>query len=778
MTAVSRYGSHFVEVDEDGTFSASLPEGAFHLELDVRYADLQRILYVGESGTSTHQPIRWIEIGAREEPKRIDVVLGSLQVRVQAPDEWEGDVVRLLIGASDDVRATVSNGEALLFDPCVPAGEQQVVILNPDYRVYYPGTYDPYAASSILVAPTERTDLDFDLSSPARLHCRIEGGVDLSLRLDSAGILLGTYPLGSDPDVVIPLYHEGSIEARLYDSAVSVDLSLLPEYAGIEVVRGATTDLFVANWDIAVEADLPSWRDRESALLTFHPADGGSPITRSLRYLPEGFVTMVPPGAYRIHIEPMVDCGRVWLSTWYPDAASEDDGAVVDISDDSDSRRLRFDLREAARIEGQVRVTGGQVGVPGGVYVVSDPDGGFDCSTYVGSAGDGRFVVDGLESGTYWCRFLTTWLGETIDLWYPGVTSLEDATPLVLGEGAVLRDIDFWVEQGPYEALLYLSGSRFVEPMRKNATLRSRSRLRCLGELPMNRVQAFTVPLLLIYALATAIWLGCGEESTRAPSDQAKIRVELSPWNEHSVDMTVEAIPYPPHGSGFPYETTTTGGVADLYLVPGDYLIRLENGGYLSPSGEVSLRDESVFHVEAGDARVLEARCATVVLDVRDGAAGLQLGPDEIEGTFLFTTPAAYFVARAYEVDNRLVADNLAIGTYFVRYKPATEDRFIDVQQSYDVTAEPGEEYEFPLIRSGYVEIRWTTPLPEEFDCQYAVEWFSEGEFRRNGVVTGTGDRLVFGGFAAGDGVGGLDSRFEWRSNAGASVVLSSSYLF
>ena len=445
MTAISSAGSHFVEVEDDGTFSASLPPGVFQLELDIRYADLQRIFYVGESEVSYHDDVRGIEIGVREPSKRIDVQLGSVRVHVQAPEEWEGDVVRLLSGDSDAVRATVSNGEALLFDPCVPMGEQQLVLLNPDFPVYYPGTQDPSVATPILVAPEEQTELDLDLSSPARLHCRFEGGAALSLRLQGDDFPLGVYDLGIDPDVSIPLYCEGRIDALLFETSGSIELTEVPGYEDIEVTRGTTTELSTTNWDVVIETDLPDWQDDASARLWFYPVGGSDPIPRILRHYPEPSVGLVPFGSYRIEIEPRSECGRTWLPTWYPYANSEDDALVVDITGDPTSRRLRFDLREAAKIEGHVRYSGGEVGAAGNVFVYSDPDLTPDCGFTLLGGGDGRFVVDGLESGTYWCRFRTRWLGEMIDLWYPGVTSFEDATPLVLAEGEAARDIDFWV---------------------------------------------------------------------------------------------------------------------------------------------------------------------------------------------------------------------------------------------------------------------------------------------------------------------------------------------
>lgn len=437
-------GSHPVELGEDGSFSVSLPPGEFLLRLYVSYPDWGTFFFVGQSGPAYRimdpEPF---SVGARSQQIRVDLSLSAIRVHVQARPDQEGTELRFL-RTLGSVLVPVENGVAEFYDPCALPGEYRLVV-STDNLIYYPGTQDPSLAESVDLAPGEQKETDMDLSSPARIDCRIEGGVGdktLVVRADQ-GTTLGTYQLGADERTDLPLYYDGTVTFELSDETGTLDLANVPGWEEFRVTPGQATEFRLDNLDVEIETDLPSWLDQESARLQFL-MDGGVTYTRELANLRSGTVGLIPDGTYRIGIEP--EACRTWLTTWYPGSSMED-GIRVDVRSTGGSRRLQFDLRESSRIEGRVRYVGLEFGPPAMVEVFSSPQESPLCTASIPDGSDGAFVLSGLEAGTYFCR--ATALDEGAEdfgeIWYPGAPTLEGATPIRIGSEETVN-IEFWIE--------------------------------------------------------------------------------------------------------------------------------------------------------------------------------------------------------------------------------------------------------------------------------------------------------------------------------------------
>ncbi|MEZ4650858.1 MAG: hypothetical protein R3E97_19155 [Candidatus Eisenbacteria bacterium] len=441
-------GSAEFDVEPDGEFSVSLPPGEYLLDFRVRFGDQSRHLYVGDSEVSYSGRIRPIRVDERARTREVHVSLGSLEILVEALPEWEGDEVRLDSPLEAKV-GTVENGVATFLDPCVPAGRYTPVLRHGSISYYFPSAQHWLEADTVEVVAGFATSCSFDLTHPARIQGTVDGGErrrHLGVRSTVNG-LGAYYELPLDGTFDIPVFYDGEVEVAVSDDTGQIYTITDEEHRPwtFQLTRGGTTRVDVPNWDVRIEFEGVSFIADVAGGVSFRSVDVPISYSRGWGDLEDGIVGLVPPGRYKV--EAVVGgCGRPWLTTWYPDAEDSSSGTVVELNDDPASRVLRFELRRAPRIEGHLRYRGTQIGVRGTVslFEIGSDDG--LCPLSMSGRGDGRFLLQGISPGTYFVRARWSTPDGLAEVWYPGVDSREEATPIVLEEGDSMEGIDLWAD--------------------------------------------------------------------------------------------------------------------------------------------------------------------------------------------------------------------------------------------------------------------------------------------------------------------------------------------
>lgn len=236
-----------------------------------------------------------------------------------------------------------------------------------------------------------------------------------------------------------------------------------------------------------------------------------------------------------------------------------------------------------------------------------------------------------------------------------------------------------------------------------------------------------------IFVLVIAV-LGCAkDELYDIASDQVRLRVSLEGPDGLPVETNVAAGPYVNSGDGVVVSAVSVGGVAEFLLAPGDYTLQVD-GGYVTRNGMVStLRDLRVHHFEAGDDVSLEGTFSGLVLRLRDGATGEMLELEDVPGgSFVFDGLGSFEHTPTLQEDGGLFFRDLADDEYVLFYESADNEPFAPLtwfpgtgirseRDTIEVSPGTPAEAEMTLLRRAYLDLSWTTPLPEGFACSYEI---------------------------------------------------------
>lgn len=441
-------GKTTFDVAENGGFSVSLPPGDYVLGFSASFDGQGYRVFVGDSDVSYTSDVPPIRVDERGETKEVNVSLGALEFQIDAPPEWEGEVVRLY-SPRELAGLTIENGVASFRDPCVPVGQYTFSLRHGLSDFYFPSSQHRLEADTVDVVPGMTTMCTFDLTRPARIQGRIGGGErsrTLTVRSTAYG-LAARYDLPLDGQFDIPVFYDGEVEISVYDGSGQAyqlaDDEQRPRT--FLLTRGEVTEVDVPDWDVRIEMEGPYSIGDLVGEFHFRSVDVAHSYYRSIGNPRDGVVGLVPPGRYKVEAS-FGGCAWPWITTWYPNAEDSDSGTVVELTSDPASRVLRFDLRRGAQIEGNFRFRGTQVGVEGQVAVFDAKLDQYRCAYRTSYRGDGRFLLQGLEPGTYVIRATWNSFLASFEQWYPGVDSRDEATPIVLEEGDAVEGIDLWVD--------------------------------------------------------------------------------------------------------------------------------------------------------------------------------------------------------------------------------------------------------------------------------------------------------------------------------------------
>ncbi|MEZ4650857.1 MAG: carboxypeptidase-like regulatory domain-containing protein [Candidatus Eisenbacteria bacterium] len=274
---------------------------------------------------------------------------------------------------------------------------------------------------------------------------------------------------------------------------------------------------------------------------------------------------------------------------------------------------------------------------------------------------------------------------------------------------------------------------------------------------------------------------GCSEDELYdTASDQVRLRVSLVAQDGTPVETDVSAVPYPNSKDGIVVHAISVGGVAELLIAPGDYTVQVD-GGYVTRDGKVSTsRDLYLHHFEAGDDVSLSGTFSGLVLGLRDGATGGWLELEEVPaGSFVFDGRGSFAHTPSLLEDGRLFFRDLADDEYVLAYESAGSEPFAPLtwfpgtgvrseRDTIEVLPGTPAEVEMTLLRRGYLDLSWTTPLPDGFECSYVLNEASGSDE----LASGVGSRVLIANAPVGEPFQAR-GEFTWESEGGTFIRTS-----
>lgn len=408
--------------DSQGGFDFVLPAGRYRA--DVRFAANEPFSapgrwYYRRSGlTSRSADAETLIVAESGPPVAIDFRRGRLEVELNLPPDLLGPrlYLRAERAAMDEgggwrERArwwgSVGRNPARMELPAVPGIYR--LYLTSDGRgdaIWLPGVSNESLAESIRVAADETAVVRATLSDgPAILRILLLGGgfervgprgvSILAFDADSALAAGANLDVGAYGDIVgsfarqVRLSVDGMFWVGGPGFAEAPWFEMSP--GNIVVVPTITAGAIRLRWQG------PQAIERKNTRIRFQTEDGAVLPARRLAFDGDvASIDVIPPGRYRLRVEPERPGWDSWVSQWFDRAERPEDATLIEIPEDGSNVPVLLRVEAGGAIRGTVVAPNYAVSVYG-----TRPDDPRAC--WIGQADPraGRFALVGLENGDY-----------------------------------------------------------------------------------------------------------------------------------------------------------------------------------------------------------------------------------------------------------------------------------------------------------------------------------------------------------------------------------------
>jgi hypothetical protein len=470
------YNSYAATVDSSGAYTLDLPPGRYALR--VRLNGDQYALSP-EGAIVFRGSEEWLEVEAGDEPRRLDVRLGTLRVILNTPYELDHDVLGLRAELVRDeagnpvnhgrgYEARAANGVATFDFVGLAPGTYQMLLFAgetaPERESFWlPGTRDQEAADTVTVLGDRLT---------------IHGEALPEQSTWVSGQIEGSWQEFGLPGPNVQLHNLGGVEVsdqQLVDDTGAFRFRLFaPEPVRIEVQNGEVTR-WIGGWTFdeatvfepALGHPVEDIVEREGGLFLDLPFEGErfyvavidlmDPATLQVMgswafdQFPSGiypFANLLP-GRYLLRIAPRAAFEASWLGQWFDGADSAEGARVVEIPEEG-VLPLTIRLVEGGSIEGRVSFVYEETGAfrmslttAERLQNLGDPPMDYEISSVY------RYRARGLAEGRYKVGVqMRDWeepwpVFPDGVLWYPGTASWDSAAVLVVEPQGRITGVDF-----------------------------------------------------------------------------------------------------------------------------------------------------------------------------------------------------------------------------------------------------------------------------------------------------------------------------------------------
>lgn len=427
-------------------------DGDYVVEFSSEVAGLARTYYPGVASESEAEvitisglaPVTGIDFA----PLSASLVTGT----VTLPQGTEGSVVLITTSGQSIDSDYVSSGDPT-FELSFLEGGTHLLYFSPWgdnlATTYYPGvlTQDE-AAPLTLVTGENLTDLEF----PVLAATTISGSVGLPVGAEGSVSLVGQdgswidsdYVSSLDPVFVLSFASTG--EYKLYFDPYSDSKSVATTYyPGVSSIDDAVAITALAGTNISGVDFVAIPATTVSGVVTLPDGESGYVMLHSLTtgWTDSAEVGSVNPqftlghaidGDYLVEFQPYSD--RV-TRTFYPGVALQDDATVIAVVALAPVVGLEFAAIEATTISGTLELPDG---AEGSVELLTSDSGWVD-GDYVTSEDPG-YSVSFAAGGEFLIQF-RPYSDNLADTFYPGVATIEEATPLIVYTGMSISGVDF-----------------------------------------------------------------------------------------------------------------------------------------------------------------------------------------------------------------------------------------------------------------------------------------------------------------------------------------------
>jgi hypothetical protein len=378
-------------IDSDGSYSVQVPYGSYYARVDLTsagasyfYADVGYRRSGGQwvvasSGQDT------LVLDEKHPLLELDLVSGSLEVLVHAPEELEGRYVGLMPEHTRlpqpsysylhwcSASAKVANGAALFQMPgFLPGACRLKVSIERDFygeEVFYlPGTRNAQEADTFTVEPSQVTHCEIDLTAPAAL---LSGSVRGSWQiLDCPYPIVDLYSLDSTLVAEQVCSWEGCFSFRLYRPEpvkVRVSIDGVGRWIGGDSFADAVVFALqpgsvaevpeLVESGILVRLDLLDYSSDSMLRLVLYDATTLERVRTTPLNTSVGASLVCAnllPGTYRVFIDNAYLRSSA-VSQWFDRAPDIQSAAVVTVPGDGQVAEIRAVLEAGGEIRGQVR---------------------------------------------------------------------------------------------------------------------------------------------------------------------------------------------------------------------------------------------------------------------------------------------------------------------------------------------------------------------------------------------------------------------------------------
>jgi hypothetical protein len=423
--------------DSTGWYQLEVPVGYYQLEFD--------------AGHDGWIPVDRESLGVTASTRRMDILRGQLQVRIQVPASFEGEEFscraypRSNQGRGDSRRALVQNGTLrVTFPALLPATYSTALNHSGGSNWWLPGSFDDARAASVLV-PADHPVLQLaSLDDPSSI----------------TGIVRGSWQAaaGSEPRIEAFVSEgirgaEGSTDATgsfrlelLTSDPVRLRVSIGDRDRWWGGTSYATATVFQPVPETPVDAGVqeesgirlrltgPDYLSERRARIQLRDTQGNTIEADSYSSNPVTLCNLVP-GRYFLFAYGYCDYdGEPWASQWYDGADSLGAATPIDLAA-GELRSLTMALQPPGSIQGRVIADN-----PSSSFSVRAEirGGGPDCFN-INSDRNGRFSIVGLGDGAYYLAAE----GYRNTVWYPGTAARESALAVEVRDHATVTGIEW-----------------------------------------------------------------------------------------------------------------------------------------------------------------------------------------------------------------------------------------------------------------------------------------------------------------------------------------------